>query len=389
MNETTISRENIRLDQSRAGRVDTLRVVSAKNTTILDPGLQNTAICVSNVGRIDPEIPKITYREHDLRGLAEDPNFAATACLLISEDSDASAASEFDRQVVSEALTVLPTARSLRALFPNAPVTSIASAMVVAVTPSEQSSHEAVARAVGSIVSSIIAHVDPNGDNSHAITSLSPPASVVDLLLLGCFGSSVRDGADLALSRFLVLHAEHGMNCSTAVVRAVASAGSTSFEAVAAGISAFSGPLHGGASSIVGRVLEQLLESGEDPRRYLQRKIANKERVHGFGHRIYRTEDPRAAFMREILESYGGDVSPHEKIALNLAYASKEIEMFVQHGICPNPDLYNGLLLRRSGFTSEANTAMLCLSRSVGWLAHYYDSVAAGAPLLRPKELSR
>lgn len=356
---------------------------------VLDRGLQHTAICISRVGRIDPHTPQISYRGHDVRALAAESSFAAVARLLFAGEADIEADRGFEDLLIASTLSLLPAARGLKSAMEGAPLTSLASAVVhvAAITGEHPSREEICARAIAAIAAATVAFHDPVGVHA-AVLGTRGHDNFVALILASCFGPEPDPVAHKALNEFLILHAEHGMNCSTLAVRAVASAGGEAYDSVVAGIAAFKGPLHGGASRVVGEILDDLERSGEDVAGFVQRKLEARERIHGFGHRIYRIEDPRASFMRETLESERDHLNRFENIALSLAQTAVGAERFRERGIAVNPDMFNGLLLRRAGFASAENTALLCLSRSAGWLAHHFDSVEAGEPLLRPQELS-
>ncbi|WP_128575537.1 citrate/2-methylcitrate synthase [Photorhabdus temperata] len=208
--------------------------------------------------------------------------------------------------------------------------------------------------------------------------------------LATCFGQPCDDVAEEMLNKFLILHAEHGLNCSTATVRAVASSGADPFNAVAAGICAFSGPLHGGASEEVGLMIDDMHDNSKNISTFIDELVERKQRLMGFGHRIYKQPDPRASYMSDILAKQKAKfdvISSYVNISQELASEVSKRPYFSQRGLYPNPDLFNGLLLRRAGFKSHMNTALLCFSRTAGWLAHYYDSIESKAPILRPQEL--
>ncbi|MFT8212150.1 MAG: citrate/2-methylcitrate synthase [Symbiopectobacterium sp.] len=192
------------------------------------------------------------------------------------------------------------------------------------------------------------------------------------------------------MNRFLILHAEHGLNCSTLAVRTAASNGAAPFAAIVAGLCAFKGPLHGRASREVGMQHDQLLRESQDVSRYIDDCLTHGRRLPGIGHRLYKQPDPRAAYMQRLLQNARADfasVSPHIDLCDAIVHHVNHRPYFTQRGLHPNPDLFNGILLRRIGFPPEMNTLLLCLSRTVGWLAHYYDSVSSKAPLIRPQEL--
>ncbi|WP_300002568.1 citrate/2-methylcitrate synthase [uncultured Cedecea sp.] len=377
---------NPEFSEQKIGETTVLRKQNDDSRIILDPGLQHTAVCISHVGKINPLIPQISYRGYDVQTLAVENRFAEVAHLLIEGESKADGA--FERLLIASTIERLPATRALWSSMPDSPLTSFESAAVLLAGADAKNTgrEETSAYVIGAMAAATMVFHDPIGQHTNIIDSNRD--DFVSLILAGCFGQQPKAAAYKALNEFLILHAEHGMNCSTLAVRTVVSTGGEAYDAIVAGIAAFKGPLHGGASRIVGEILDILAASGEDIERFIQRKLDSKERIHGFGHRIYRKEDPRAAFMRKNLECEQNHLSRYEKIALSLAQAAIRIEKFRERGIAVNPDLFNGLLLRRAGFVSSENTALLCLSRSAGWLAHHFDSINTKEPLLRPQELS-
>lgn len=195
-----------------------------------------------------------------------------------------------------------------------------------------------------------------------------------------------------ALDKLLILHADHEQNCSTSTVRMIASAQANMFVAVAGGINALSGPLHGGANQAVLEMLEEIQANGGDATDFMNR-VKNKEagvRLMGFGHRVYKNYDPRAAIVKEtaheILEHLGGD---H---LLDLALKLEEIALaddyFIQRRLYPNVDFYTGLIYRAMGFPTDFFTVLFALGRLPGWIAHYREQLETpGNKINRPRQI--
>jgi citrate synthase len=192
-----------------------------------------------------------------------------------------------------------------------------------------------------------------------------------------------RPAADrtLAVERYLVLTAEHGMNASTFTARVIASTGADVVSAVVGAAGALSGPLHGGAPSLV---LDMLDEIGTADRAagWIADAVAHGRRLMGFGHRVYRAEDPRAACLRDTAESLGG-----ARIALALAV---EREALVRlraakpgRALFTNVEFYSAVVLERAGVPRPLFTPTFCVSRTVGWTAHVLEQLR-GNRLIRP-----
>ncbi|MBV7295550.1 citrate synthase [Corynebacterium sp. TAE3-ERU12] len=196
-----------------------------------------------------------------------------------------------------------------------------------------------------------------------------------------------------ALDKLLILHADHEQNCSTSTVRMVASSGANMFVSVAAGINALSGPLHGGANQAVLEMLEDIQNNhGGDATEFMNR-VKNKEpgvRLMGFGHRVYKSYDPRAAIAKEtaheVLEHLGGDE------LLDLAMRLEEIALaddyFVERQLYPNVDFYTGLIYRAMNFPTEFFTVLFALGRLPGWIAHFNEQITTpGNKINRPRQI--
>lgn len=194
-----------------------------------------------------------------------------------------------------------------------------------------------------------------------------------------------------ALDKLLILHADHEQNCSTSTVRMIGSAQANMFVAVAGGINALSGPLHGGANQAVLEMLEEIKANGGDATDFMNR-VKNKEkgvRLMGFGHRVYKNYDPRAAIAKEtaheILEHLGGDE------LLDLAMKLEEIALsddyFVSRKLYPNVDFYTGLIYRAMGFPTDFFTVLFAIGRLPGWIAQYREQLATTTKINRPCQI--
>ena len=194
-----------------------------------------------------------------------------------------------------------------------------------------------------------------------------------------------------ALDKLLILHADHEQNCSTSTVRMIASAQANMFVAIAGGINALSGPLHGGANQAVLEMLEKIAANGGDATDFMNR-VKNKEkgvRLMGFGHRVYKNYDPRAAIVKDtahqILDHLGGDhlldlAMKLEEIALNDEY-------FISRKLYPNVDFYTGLIYRAMGFPTDFFTVLFAIGRLPGWIAQYREQLATTTKINRPRQI--
>ena len=198
-----------------------------------------------------------------------------------------------------------------------------------------------------------------------------------------------------ALDMLLILHADHEQNCSTSTVRLVGSADANMYASVAAGVGALSGPLHGGANEAVLRMLDTIQSSGMSTAEFV-RKVKDKEdgvRLMGFGHRVYKNYDPRAAIVKEtahdVLTRLGSDDGDRKlEIAMELEETALRDEYFVSRSLYPNVDFYTGLIYQAMGFPTKMFTPLFALGRLPGWIAQYREMIADPAKRIgRPRQV--
>ena len=192
-----------------------------------------------------------------------------------------------------------------------------------------------------------------------------------------------------ALDVMFLLHAEHEMNCSTAAARHLASSGVDVYSAVAGAVGALYGPLHGGANEAVLKMLARIGNKEAIPA-FLQRVKDRKEKMFGFGHRVYKNFDPRANVIREVAEEVfrlvGRD--PLIDVAVELEKAARNDEYFVKRKLYPNVDFYSGLVYRALGFPPEFFTVLFAVPRAAGYLAHWRGSLTdPDAKIARPQQV--
>jgi citrate synthase len=183
-----------------------------------------------------------------------------------------------------------------------------------------------------------------------------------------------------ALDRLFILHADHEQNCSTSTVRLVGSSQANLFASVSAGINALWGPLHGGANQSVLEMLEQIRAGGGNVAEFVGR-VKNKDdgvKLMGFGHRVYKNYDPRAAIVKEsahaVLEAMGKRDDLLD-IALELEGVALEDDYFVSRKLYPNVDFYTGLIYRAMGFPTRMFTVLFAIGRLPGWIAQWHEMI--------------
>ena len=183
-----------------------------------------------------------------------------------------------------------------------------------------------------------------------------------------------------ALNQLLILHADHEQNCSTSTVRMVGSSGANLYEAIAAGILALWGPLHGGANQAVIEMLEEIKASGGDFKKFLDdvKNRRDNRRLMGFGHRVYKNYDPRAKILKKMCDEVLAHLGIKDPL-LDLAKGMEEIALrddyFVSKKLYPNVDFYSGIIYRAMGIPTNMFTVMFALGRLPGWIAHWKEMV--------------
>jgi len=192
-----------------------------------------------------------------------------------------------------------------------------------------------------------------------------------------------------ALETLLILHADHEQNCSTNAVRGVGSSHVDPFSAVSAGIAALYGPLHGGANEAVLRMLDQIGDKKNVPA-FIDEVKAGHGRLMGFGHRVYKSYDPRAKLIKEAADAVFAEtgLNPKLEIALELEKIALEDEYFVSRKLYPNVDFYSGLIYQAMGYPVSYFTVLFALGRLPGWIAQWEEMLAdPEQKIARPRQI--
>jgi citrate synthase len=195
-----------------------------------------------------------------------------------------------------------------------------------------------------------------------------------------------------AMDTIFTLHADHEQNASTSTVRLAGSTGANPFACISAGIGALWGPAHGGANEACLNMLREIGDISKIPAFIKRAKDKNDPfRLMGFGHRVYKSYDPRAKVMREtchkVLDEVGAHNEPIFKLAMELERIALEDDYFIEKKLYPNVDFYSGITLSAIGIPSNMFTVIFALSRTVGWVAHWREMVANKSRIGRPRQL--
>ena len=197
-----------------------------------------------------------------------------------------------------------------------------------------------------------------------------------------------------ALNKLLILHADHEQNCSTSTVRLVGSSGANLYASISAAVSALWGPLHGGANQAVIEMLEDIYADDKDFEKYIEKAKNKKDpfRLTGFGHRVYKTFDPRAKIIKKACYDIMDEMEiqdPLLEIALELEERVLNDDYFKKRNLYPNVDFYSGIIYRAMGIPTNMFTVMFALGRLPGWIAQWTEMMQdrENARIGRPRQI--
>jgi len=373
--------------------IDISRLRAETGLITFDPGYPNTGSCKSAITYMDGEKGILRYRGIPIEQLAENASFVETAYLLINGELPTREQLTRFSVLLNDHSLIHEDMRHFFANFPRgAHPMGILSSMVNALRAfypqiPERSEMEEVNITVTRLLSKVrtLAAMSYRISRGHMVVYPRPELTYAANFLNMMFDSPVRPyhiDQDLvhALNVFWILHADHEQNCSTAAVRLVGSAKVNLYAAISAGICALWGPLHGGANQSVIEMLTTIYESGGDVKPFIQRARDKNDpfRLMGFGHRIYKTYDPRAVIMKKwcykILEKLNLS-DPLLDIGMKLEEMARKDSYFIDHNLYPNVDFYSGIVLRAVGIPLNMFTVMFAIGRLPGWIAQWKESI--------------
>jgi citrate synthase len=369
-----------------------------------DPAFTNTASCRSDITYIDGAAGILEHRGYPIEQLCEDSNFLEVAYLLVhgnlpkQDEYDFWEYSITHHTYVHENLKtmmegfrydahpmsmLLSTVGALSSFYPGAKDID---------DPTER--YMAVVRLIAKMPTLAafayrhnlgLPYVYPDNDLSYAGNFLSMLYKMTE----------VKYEPDPRLERALdvlwILHADHEQNCSTASVRAVGSSQVDPYSALAAGVAALYGPLHGGANEAVLKMLDRIGTEENIPD-FLEGVKEGNEKLMGFGHRVYKNYDPRARIIKkhvdEVLEATGGLDNPKLKIANELEKRALDDDYFTSRKLYPNVDYYSGLIYEALKIPTGMFTVMFAIPRTAGWLSQWLEMLDDDATkIARPRQI--
>ena len=386
--------------------LDITKLYAQRNVFTYDPGFGATACCTSEVTYIDGNNGVLMYRGYPIEQLAQHSSYLEVCYLLLHGELPSQAAlEEFGESVQAHAMINESLLRFFNGFQNDAHPMAMVSGVVASLSafyhdttdiydPIHRNilAHRIIAK-IPTIAAAAYKHrlgepfVYPRNDLGYCEN------------LLNMFFASPADDYEIdpvaveALDLLFILHADHEQNCSTATVRMAGSSGTSPYSAIAAGISALWGPAHGGANEAVINMLEEIGNVERINEFVARAKDKNDPfRLMGFGHRVYKSYDPRAAIIRKmchkVLEGLGQQDSPMFEQALKLEEIALKDNYFVEKNLYPNVDFYSGIIYQALGIPKSMFTVMFAIARCVGWVTHWREMVADPTSRIgRPRQL--
>ncbi|NDV19898.1 citrate synthase [Pseudodesulfovibrio sp. JC047] len=369
-----------------------------------DPGFANTGSCSSNVTFVDGEKGILRYRGYPIEDLAAHGTFIETAYLLIFGELPTRTERQEFRHLLDEQELLHEDLRHHFEGFPsNGHPMAILSAVINALGCYHPdllriNTEEDFLRAAAKIISKVRTIAAWSFRKAQGLPFMYPdPKLTYCRNFLHMMHSlphrpfEPTDAQVRALTLFFLLHADHEQNCSCSTVRMVQSTEANMFASVSAGICALWGRLHGGANAGVIAMLEKIHEGNFSVQECVERVKKKEFRLMGFGHRIYKSFDPRAKILREaandMLKSTGYN-DPLLDIALELAETALNDEYFTERKLYPNVDFYSGIILRALGIPVNMFPVMFAIGRMPGWIAHWNEANTDGiVKIHRPRQI--
>lgn len=358
------------------------------STAVAGKGLEGIVAANSGICFIDGEAGVLAYRGIDIHELAERSNFEETTYLLWNGrlpselelrefSSQLALAREVDQRIV-EMLKTFPTSAT-----PMEVLRTAVSALSFYDADEKDNSHDANVRKAYNLTAQI-AMIVAIYDRIRKKLDIIPPDRTLShagnfLWMLN--GVKPSDTATRTLDIALILHADHELNASTFAARVIAATLSDIHSAITGAIGALKGPLHGGANEGVMKLLLTIDKAGADPVDYVKNMLAAKQKISGFGHRVYKTEDPRATHLRRMSEKLGKDAGQPKWYEM-----SRAIELYIKQDkkLNANVDFYSASTYATLGIDIDLYTPIFAVSRIAGWAAHVIEQLDDNR-LIRPR----
>ncbi len=386
--------------------LDISKLYAQANVFTYDPGFTSTANCSSTITFVDGENGVLLYRGYKIEDLVEHADFLEVAYLLLNgELPNKAEKDEFDNAVTNHSMLHEQMSRFYQGFRRDAHPMAITCGVIGALSAFYHDStdiNDPHQRMVAS--RRLIAKMPTIAAMAYKYSLGQPfvyPRNDLDYasnFMHMCFSVPTEEYkvnkvlAD-ALDKVFILHADHEQNASTSTVRLAGSSGANPFACIAAGVASLWGPAHGGANEAALNMLEEIGTADKINQYIKKAKDPNDPfRLMGFGHRVYKSYDPRAKIMHktchEVLDVLGLKDDPLLKVAMELEKIALEDPYFVEKKLYPNVDFYSGIILKALGFPKDMFTVLFALARTVGWISQWKEMIEdAEQRIGRPRQL--
>ncbi|HKT19496.1 MAG TPA: citrate synthase [Stellaceae bacterium] len=386
--------------------VDVRRLYSDLGHFTFDPGYTATGSCESKITYIDGDVGELMYRGYPIEQLADKSDFPEVCYLLLHGELPTRDQKEaFVHAITHHTMVHEQLTRFFQGFRRDAHPMAVMCGVVGALSAFYHDSTD-IADPHQRMVAShrLIAKMPTIAAMAYKYALGQPfmyPKNALDYaenFLYMTFGVpceeyQVNPVLAKAMDKIFILHADHEQNASTSTVRLAGSSGANPFACIAAGIASLWGPAHGGANEAV---LKMLMEIGHKDRipEFIKR-AKNKDdsfKLMGFGHRVYKNYDPRAAVLRaschEVLDELGVRNEPLLDLAMELEKIALKDDYFIEKKLYPNVDFYSGIILKAMGFPTSMFTVLFAIARTVGWVAQWNEMIEDPSQKIgRPRQL--
>ncbi len=386
--------------------IDVRKLYAETGFFTYDPGYTSTGSCDSTITYIDGDEGVLMHRGYAIEDLAEKSSFMEVCYLLLhGELPNKKQRDQFEHSITYHTMVheqMLNFYRGFRRdSHPMATMVGVVGALSAFYHDSTDisdprqrmiASHRMIAKmptiaAMAYKYSVGQPFVYPRNDLNYAENFLYMTFAVP------CEEFKVRPAVARAMDRIFILHADHEQNASTSTVRISGSSGANPFACIAAGIASLWGPAHGGANEAVLKMLQEIGHKDNIPEFIKRAKDKDDPfRLMGFGHRVYKNYDPRAAVLREscheVLADLGKRDEPLLDLAMELEKIALEDDYFAEKKLFPNVDFYSGIILQAMGFPTSMFTVLFAVARTVGWVAQWQEMIEdPNHRISRPRQL--
>ncbi len=383
-----------------------IRALGKLGVFTYDPAFFSTSSCTSNITFIDGDAGLLYYRGYPIEQLAKNSDFLEVSYLLLNgELPNAAQKAEFANRTTRHTMVHEQLARFFNGFRRDAHPMAVMVGVVGALSAFYHDSldiQNPQHRELSAM--RMLAKVPTIAAMAHKYYTGQPfmypqnRFSYAENLMYMMFATPTEEYKPnpvlvRALDRILILHADHEQNASTSTVRLAGSSGANPFACIASGIAALWGPAHGGANEAALKMLEEVGDVSR-VKEYVQGVKDKKYRLMGFGHRVYKNMDPRAAVMREtcheVLKELKLENNKLFELAMELERVALSDQYFIDHKLYPNVDFYSGIVLRALGIPTNMFTVIFAVARTVGWISQWNEMIAdADQKIGRPRQLYR